>query len=70
MNLAIQGILSLLSAAIPTATQLIAVIKDAQGNVTVGMLVNGADVDYDKTIAAGQAWLAAHPKTIAPGAAS
>jgi hypothetical protein len=66
MNLAFQGILGLVSAAIPTVSNLIVAIKDAQGNVSIGVLLSSADADYDKAIQAGQAWLAAHPKTTPP----
>ena len=62
----IQAILALINAAIPTVGSLIVAIKNASGTVDVGVLLNSADANFDKTITDATAWLAAHPVTTPP----
>jgi hypothetical protein len=64
--MALQAILALINAAIPTVGSLIVAIRNTTGTVDIGVLLSQADANFDKTIADTQAWLAAHPATVTP----
>jgi hypothetical protein len=61
--MAFQAILALINAAIPTVGSLIVAIRGTNGQVSIGVLLDQADANFDKTITDTQAWLAAHPAT-------
>ena len=65
----IQAILALITAALPTVSNLVVAIKNANGTVDVGVLTsqaNAADQAYITTVSA---WLSAHPAATPPPAA-
>lgn len=65
----IQALLALINAAIPNVANLIVAIKDANNNVSIGVLLSSADATFDQTVQQAQAWLAAHPGATPPPAA-
>ena len=60
------AILALINAAIPTVASLIVAIKGTGGTDSIGVLLDSADANFDKTITDTTAWLAAHPATTPP----
>lgn len=66
--MAIQAILALINAALPTVGSLIVALKNANGTVDVGVLLsqaNATDAAYIQTVSA---WLAGHPAATPPPA--
>lgn len=63
MNMNLQLLLQLANLAIPNIANLVVAIRNANGTVDVAVQLSSADADYDKTIGAIQAYIAAHPAT-------
>jgi hypothetical protein len=53
-------IVNLLNAATPGIAQLILLIRNKDGTISVGALLDQADAQFDKNIAQASEWLAAH----------
>jgi hypothetical protein len=55
-------IVQLLNAATPGIAQLIMLIRNTNGMISVVTLLDQADAQFDANIKQAQTWLAAHPK--------
>jgi hypothetical protein len=55
------SILNLLNAATPGIAQLILLIKNTDGTVSVGVLLDQADSQFDANIKQASDWFKAHP---------
>jgi hypothetical protein len=61
MELAL-GIIQLLNAASPGIANLILLIRNKDGTITVGALLDQADAQFDKNMQQAADWFKAHPQ--------
>ena len=64
----ILKIMNLLNSATPGIAQLVLLIRQNDGTLTVVATLDEADKQFDANIATAKAWLESHPKTPTPPA--
>ena len=55
-------IVQLLNAAVPGIAQLILLIRNKDGTISVGTLLDQADAQFDANVKQAADWIAAHPQ--------